>query len=89
MIYIGDGKTDVPAMKLIKMQGGTSIGVYDPNTSKMGVHKLLKQDRISYSAKADYQDQSELDVIIKTIVDKISATASIKKFAKKYKKTIC
>jgi len=48
----------------------------------MGVHKLLKQDRISYSAKADYQDQSELDTIIKTIVDKISATASIKKFAK-------
>jgi len=27
MIYIGDGNTDVSAMKLVKMQGGTSIGV--------------------------------------------------------------
>lgn len=29
MIYIGDGETDVPAMKMIKYQGGKAIAVYN------------------------------------------------------------
>jgi len=83
IIYIGDGLTDVPAMKLIKEQGGTSIGVYAPKSRKKSdVVKLLSEKRVSYVASANYSDKSELDQIIKAVIDKISAISSVEKFAK-------
>ena len=47
MIYFGDGETDVPCMKIVKMFGGNSIGVYNPeNKKKINVaKKLLRQRR--------------------------------------------
>ena len=70
MIYIGDGETDVPAMKLLKTNGGTSIAVYDEN--KETAKTLLEQNRVNYIAKADYTDGSEIDAIIKSTIDRIS-----------------
>lgn len=84
MIYIGDGLTDVPAMKIVKEQGGTSIGVYDPKKGhKSKVEKLLEEQRVSYVAPANYSDGSELDQIIKAVIDQASSIASINKFAGK------
>lgn len=34
MIYFGDGTTDIPAMKLVKTQGGYSIAVHDGSPDK-------------------------------------------------------
>ena len=83
MIYIGDGLTDVPAMKLVKDQGGVSIGVYAPNSSKKkNVKQLLLDNRVSYVARADYSEKSDLNNIIKATIDKISSIATIEKFAK-------
>ena len=70
MIYIGDGETDVPAMKLLKTNGGTSIAVYDEN--KETAKTLLEQNRVNYIAKANYTDGSEIDAIIKSTIDRIS-----------------
>ena len=70
MIYIGDGETDVPAMKLLKTNGGTSIAVYDEN--KETAKTLLEQNRVNYVAKADYSNGSEIDTIIKSTIDRIS-----------------
>ena len=82
MIYLGDGLTDVPAMKLVKEQGGISIGVYEQNNTKIkNVKQLLKDNRVSYIAPADYSDKSEIDKIIKATIDKISAISSIKQFS--------
>ena len=68
MIYIGDGLTDVPCMKLVKVNGGQSIAVYQ---EKENVRSLLEQDRVNHIAPADYSDQSELDILVKSILQKM------------------
>lgn len=85
MVYIGDGATDIPAMKMLNYQGGTSIGVYPPNTrgAKEKAQKdLLPNNRANYVAKADYSNDSEIDRIIKSIINQISAKAKIEQYTK-------
>ena len=70
-IYIGDSDTDIPCMKLINANGGYSIGVYDAETvEKSKVHKMIRDDRIKYFAPADYTEDSELDLLVKAIIDR-------------------
>ena len=74
MVYIGDSDTDIPCMKLVTTYGGHSIGVYDPTTrSKEKVFKMMCDNRIRYYAPADYTDDSELDGLVKAIIDKTAA----------------
>ena len=74
MIYIGDSDTDIPCMKLVNTYGGHSIGVYDPEKKKKDkVRKLIKENRIRYFAPADYTEGSELDHLVKAIIDKTVA----------------
>jgi 2-hydroxy-3-keto-5-methylthiopentenyl-1-phosphate phosphatase len=75
MIYIGDGDTDIPAMKMVIAQGGISIGVFDPETwnnpsSQKRIYKLISEDRVHYVAPADYTDGSQLDIVIKGVLDR-------------------
>lgn len=76
MIYIGDGLTDVPCMKLVKVNGGFSIAVYQKR-QKVKVDDLLKHQRVDFITPADYTEQSELDCIIKKIVDKIAIVSDL------------
>ena len=71
MIYIGDGLSDVPCMKLVKTSGGHSVAVYQDKTHE--AVKLLKNGRVSYIAKADYTAGGKLDTTIKAIIDQIKA----------------
>lgn len=74
MVYIGDSDTDVPCMKLVNINGGHSIGVYNPDMkNKERVHKMLRENRIRYIAPADYRDGSEIDTLLKGIIDKTAA----------------
>jgi len=75
MIYFGDGTTDVPCMKIVKMFGGNSIAVYDPaNKRKVETaRKLLKQDRVNFMCEADYRIGSQMYEVVTTIIDKIKA----------------
>lgn len=80
MIYIGDGETDVPAMKMVKLQGGNTIAVYNPETKRIANRRqpkdicleIIRHKRADYIAPADYSENSELDIIIKKLIDKIS-----------------
>lgn len=74
MVYIGDSDTDIPCMKLVNTYGGHSIGVYDPVTqNKKKVYKMMHDKRIRYYAPADYAERSELDLLVKAIIDKTAA----------------
>ncbi len=81
MVYIGDSDTDIPCMKLVNTNGGHSIGVYDSGTlDKSKVYKMLHDNRIRYFAPADYTDGSELDRLVKTIIDRTAANEVLEDF---------
>ena len=74
IVYIGDSDTDIPCMKLVNAYGGHSIGVYDPDTrDKKKVFKMLRDNRIRYFVPADYSEGTELDGLVKSIIDKTAA----------------
>lgn len=71
MVYIGDSDTDIPCMKLVNSHGGHSIGVYNAETQeKVKVYKMMREERIRYFAPADYSEGSELDKLVKAIIDR-------------------
>ena len=72
MIYIGDGLTDVPCMKLVRLNGGASIAVYQGN-KKDTVRELLRDHRVNFVAKANYEEGKELDTLVKEIINKMAA----------------
>ena len=75
MVYFGDGQTDVPCMKIVKMFGGHSIAVYNPEIpgKKASAKKLLKQERVNFIAPAEYTEDSLNYKIVCSIIDKIKA----------------
>lgn len=82
MIYIGDGETDVPCMKTVKIYGGNSICVYNPLSSKKEqiAKKLFKDGRVNFIAPADYSDKSKLDQIIKDLISKLALNNKIETY---------
>lgn len=80
MIYIGDGLTDVPCMKLVKSNGGQSIAVYDQEKGKEAAELLKKADRVNFVAPADYGPDSDIEVIVKSIIKKIQAVEEMQSY---------
>ena len=80
MIYIGDGLTDVPCMKLTKDGGGVSIAVYTSKSAKTA-KDLYNDERINFITKADYTEGSDIDLIVKKTIDKIAIDNELSKLA--------
>ena len=78
MIYFGDGETDVPCMKIVKMFGGNSIAIYQKDCSKKNAtaEKLLSQDRVNFVCDADYSHYSQFYLTVCSIIDKIKAESN-------------
>lgn len=73
MIYFGDGLTDVPCMKLVKQYGGHSIAIYNKKEKKK-VEPLLIDERVNFICEGDYQKDSELEVIVKKLIQQVAAS---------------
>lgn len=89
MIYIGDGETDIPAMKMLNYQGGYSIAVYNPNQrtdagkrSKKVTQELIAHGRANYVAPADYSPDGKLITAIKLCIDAMAVRIELGKFQK-------
>lgn len=82
MVYIGDSDTDVPCMKLVSINGGYSIGVYSKEAQNK-VFKMIEEKRIKYFAEADYRSNSELEQLLKNIIDRTAMNEVLEmKYAK-------
>ena len=78
MVYLGDSDTDIPCMKLVNSHSGHSIGVYNPETrDRRKVYKMMEDKRIKYFAPADYTDNSELDKLVKAIIDQTASNEKL------------
>lgn len=82
MIYIGDGFTDIPSMKMVRENGGFSIAVYQEN-KKDTVRKLLEEDRVDYTALADYSENSKMDKLVKEMLMHMKIYTSLRDKHKK------
>ena len=74
MVYLGDGETDVPCMKIVKMNGGMSLSLYaEKGSSKEEfAQSLYNDERVDYAVKADYSENTEIDILIKNRILEIA-----------------
>ena len=75
MIYIGDGTTDVPCMKLVISRGGHAIAVYTGEKNRE-VCDMLVHGRVQFIAPTDYSAGSEVEAIVKGIFNSVAANSS-------------
>ena len=71
MIYVGDGLSDVPCMKMMRAYGGQAIAVYQ-ESNRLGVEDLLAKGRVDFIFKADYSEGTALDTTVKNIIRKMA-----------------
>ncbi len=79
MLFIGDGETDIPCMRLVKDQGGHAIAVYNPSKrrAKDTAARLVKDGRATMYVPANYEADSQVEQAVMAVIDRISATARI------------
>lgn len=75
IVYIGDGETDIPAMKMTRHQGGHAIAVYPVRKkgAQSKARKLITEERADAAVPADYSKGSTLDKTVMAIIDQIAA----------------
>ena len=87
MIYIGDGLTDVPCMKLVKANKGQAIAVFRKR-KKEAAAQLISENRVDFITEANYCKNGELDNIVKTIIEKMATVEKLVRLHDKHKKSI-
>ncbi|MBQ6043506.1 MAG: haloacid dehalogenase-like hydrolase [Clostridia bacterium] len=77
MIYVGDGITDVPCMRLVKAYGGQSIAVYNEKKGDNTAKYLLSSGRVNFCVPADFTAGSLIEKIVCTVMRKIKAVSDM------------
>ena len=76
MVYIGDGLSDVPCMKMMRSYGGQAIAVYQ-NANRPAVEELLRKDRVDFIFPADYREGTPLEMTVKNILRKMAVSQQL------------
>ena len=76
MVYVGDGLSDVPCMKMMRAYGGQAIAVYQ-KSNRAGVEKLLQDGRVDFIFPADYREGTELDKTVHNILRKMAVADAL------------
>ena len=76
MIYVGDGLSDVPCMKMMRAYGGQAIAVYQA-VNRRGVEQLLRDGRVDYIFPADYREGTNLEITMQNIIRKMAVTTRL------------
>ena len=71
MIYMGDGLSDVPCMKMMRASGGQAIAVYQ-DANRTGVEELLAKKRVDFIFPADYREGRPLEETARNIIHKMA-----------------
>lgn len=79
MIYVGDGMTDVPCMKLVKEYGGKSISVFNSsNKSSYDLSKtLVSQGRSNFMCEANYEKDGPMENLFEKILTLMATDESL------------
>jgi hypothetical protein len=78
MVFLGDGDTDIPAMKMMQFQGGEAIAVFgnwEDAKHRDVVSRLIEENRVKMVAGADYRENSQLEVLVKGLLARIAREA--------------
>jgi len=78
MVYVGDGLTDVPCMRLVKEYGGRSIAVYSDKDHKSNAERLMRDGRVNFMCNADYSEGSDMEKLMFQILDHMKADEALK-----------
>lgn len=81
MIYVGDGKSDMPAFSAMKDHGGIALGVVDADKIEEweGYSAMHSERKVQNLAKADYREDAEL---LKSILYSVESIAKLLKMRK-------
>ena len=84
MIYVGDGSTDIPCMKLIRNFGGRAVSVYDPSktVARRLAHEIVSCGRADIAAPADYRKGGILDSAVSRMVSSIIYNIELRTLAR-------
>ena len=76
MVYVGDGLSDVPCMKMMRAYGGQAVAVYQ-KSNRTGVEKLLQDGRVDFIFPADYREGTEFDKTVHNILRKMAVSDAL------------
>lgn len=69
IIYLGDGETDIPSMRIVKAEHGHSIAVFNGEKKRLLARQLINEGRVNFACPADYREGGEIDTIVKHILE--------------------